>query len=150
RAEREILEEVPEEAPPFALAGRPEIPRHPESLVENGCGRAVSRHDQARHPIGDAGYDAERHDHFDCESAHEHGNCERAWLEYLLRLFHRTFEPDNLVERAERQEEDDEEAAHDQRHDRGGAHFSRSAIRSATRSALAMIVSVGLTAPIAG
>src|SRR6185437_16419424 len=101
-------------------------------------------------PIGDAGHDAERHDHFNCESAHEHGHRERTWLEYLLRLLHGTFKPDDLVERAERQEQDDEDIADDQRDDRGCAHFRRSAIRSATRKALAMIVSVGLTAPIAG
>jgi hypothetical protein len=60
----------------------------------------------------------------------------------------RVIEAEDLVERAERQEQQDEPVADDSATTR--RRHSRSLMMSATRSALAMIVSVGFTAPIDG
>ena len=79
----------------------------------------------------------------------DHRDRDRPRLEHALRLLDRVIEAENLVERAERQEQQHQAVADDERDD-GRRRHSRSLMMSATRSALAMIVSVGFTAPIEG
>ena len=83
------------------------------------------------------------------EPDQDHRNGNRARAEHLLRLAYRVIEAQDLVERTERQEQQDETIADDEGGKFGGRH-RRPLMMSATRSALAMIVSVGFTAPIEG
>ena len=83
-------------------------------------------------------------------SPHRRTRTASAWgLKHLPRLRHGVIEPDYLVERTERQEQHDEPKAHQECGNCLAVHHCPR-MMSATRSALAMIVSVGLTAPIEG
>jgi hypothetical protein len=64
-------------------------------------------------------------------------------------LADRVIKAENFIERAERHEQDDKAYPHDECRYHVGVH-QRPLMMSATRSALAMIVNVGLTAPMEG
>src|SRR6185437_14622734 len=158
-----VLQEIPEMAAALAVARCPEIGEFPERVVQHRGYRAETGENQRSELIVPACYDA----HGGCQLDHDRDDDERrtAGNERRICLLQRVFPEHDLVQRAER-EQHDQANARDQRH-RGEIQPrharssvalpaiarvapSRSAIRSATRSALAIIVSVGFTAPIDG
>ena len=122
---------------------------HPELLEEDSRRGAIPGDDDGTRAVGDAGDDAERADDLDNETDQDDRDRDLARLEDALRLLDRVVETENLIERAEWQKQHHQSVSDDERDD-CRRHHSRSLMISATRSALAMIVSVGFTAPIEG
>ncbi len=148
-AQRQVLEEIPEQPARPSVGVGPEIAGLPERLEQHGGRKAVARDHEGRGPVGHAGDHAQAAHHLDRQAGQDHGARQPARPEHLLRLSHRMAEAQQLVGRAEGQKDQHHHAAHEEGHDDGGGH-RRPFRMSATRSAFAMMVSVGFTAPIEG
>ena len=105
----EVLQEIPEQAAPLAVAARPEIAGTPELLPQQRRDAAIAREHEGGGSVGDAGEDAQRHHDLDEQAREDQNPGEARVRDALACLSHRAAEVQDLVQGAEGQEQQHQE-----------------------------------------
>ncbi len=121
---REILEEVPHGLAPLGGTAQAEVGRLPELFEQDGRHRAVAGENEGREPIRNPGEYAERHEELDAETHKDQRLRQVSVGGRLPRLIDGSGKVQDLIQRAERQKQEDQRKprCEDEKHvDRHGA-----------------------------
>ncbi len=110
-AERKVFQEVPEQVARPAAARAPEVARLPELLPKQCRDPAIARQDQGGEPVGHTRQDTQRHDDLDAEGRNDGEPRGPLPWNRLSCLINRPVEVEDLVKRAERQKQHDQQIA---------------------------------------